>query len=520
MFKKFFDKKTLFILIFVLVALHPLYEVDYLFSANLPFRPTTFINFIIYPLLVLLAFCLFETKKKRVIIFTCIYVLLLIAYFIPHCLTGFYLQDHIHLTNLYYFTVYDEFFYIVSLLLPLAYIYIYNFCDLKEAILEKIVCTMSFVVSIPIVVSNFLKVTMTTYSTELMGNFFDWFSLPFDAESHHPRNYATKFFFKEGNTIGILLVVLLPLMYYFFLKEKDVKRKIFIAFLILTDSISMMMLGTRVASYCALLIPFTVLVVHIFTVIIKTSKFKKSFTLFCLFLTLINAGILPFCPAYQNQQYDAADYNTLKMDDSIRDGYRKGIEEGAEGFEPFSAAWVDYYVYMFEQYKFLMGVTQSAYYEYWYDYHVDPKFWVDLIFDYELEDRVNARQIENIFYKYKWQYLTFDQKLTGFTWSLFMHGGINIEQDFKLQFYSFGYLGFPLIMGPWLVIFLYIIYKFLTGFKKGKWTMFNIIALMSLTLGVVTSCLSGHGFDQLSTNMFIALLCAYLIKNLRDVKNA
>ena len=227
----------------------------------------------------------------------------------------------------------------------------------------------------------------------------------------------------------------------------------------------------------------------------------------------MNAGIIPYCPAYQNQQFDAADYSTLKMDDSIREGYRKGIEEGAEGFEPFSPAWVDYYVYMFEQYKFLMGVTQSVYYEYWYDYHVDPKFWVDLIFDYELEDRANARQVEKIFYNYKWQYLTTPQKLTGLTYSLFMWGGINIEQDFLLQAYSFGYLGFPLIMGPWICLLLYVVYKFLISVKYKKWTMFNIVTLMSLSLGIVTSYLSGHGLDQFTTNMFMTLLCAYLIQN-------
>lgn len=511
MFKKILTKDHLFTLIFVLIALHPLYELDYLFS-SLPFRFTTVVNFIIYPLLVFGIFLLYEKNKKKVIIFSSIYLLLLIIYFIPHCLTGFYLQDHIHLTNLYYFTVYDEIFYIATLLIPLGFIYAYSFYNLKEKILENIVTCISSVVALPIVISNLLKIGKTTYNTKLAGNFLDWFSLPFDSNKHHPRNYATKFFFKEGNTIGILLTMILPLMYYFFLKEKNKRNKCLIGILILFDSLAMMILGTRVAAYCALLIPIVVLVIHIFTRIIKTGTFNKWFALFCLLLTLINAGILPYCPAYQNQQFDAADYTVLKMDDSLRESYRKGIEEGAEGFEPFSAAWTDYYVYMFEQYKFLMGVTQSVYYEYWYDYHVDPKFWVDLIFDYELEDRANARQVEKIFYRYKWQYLTLPQKLTGFTYSLFMWGGINIEQDFILQAYSFGYLGFPLIMGPWIMILLYIIYKFLISIRYKKWTMFNIVTLMSLSLGIVTSYLSGHGLDQFTTNMFMILLCAYLIQ--------
>lgn len=520
MIKKLMTKENLFTLIFVLVALHPFYELDWLFTGWFNsfggFRPTTFIDFIVLPLLVILVFCLCEKNKKKVIKFTCIYLTLLIVYFIPHCKTGFYLQDNIHLGYTFYFTIKEEIFYVVTLLLPLVYIYVFNFADLSEKIIQKITSCMSFVISLPIVISNFLQVGYTTYMDEMKGSFFDWFKLPFNQVENHPRRYATKFFFEEGNTIGIILVIILPFMYYFFLREKDRKKKLLLGCLIATDSLAMLMLGTRVASYCAMLIPIAVLVVYFFTWLIKEERLKKSFIIFCIVLTIANAGIIPFCPAYQNQQFDASDFSTLKLDDSIREGYRRGIHEGAEGMEPFGPEWIDYYCYMFNQYKFLIGVTPSVYYEYWYDYRVDPKFWVDLIFDYELEERVNARQIETIFYKYKWNLLTFPQKLTGFTWSLFMWGGINIERDFIQQFYSFGYLGFPLIMGPWIIVFIYIIYKFLTSFKNGKWTLFNFMLLMSIALGVVASVASGHGFDELSASMFISLCCAYLIKNLRS----
>ena len=326
MLKKISTKEKLFSLIFVLIALHPFYELDYLFAKVLPFRFTTLVNFVVYPLLVFGIFLLCEKNKKRVIIFSSIYLILLIAYFIPHCLTGFYLQDNIHLTNLYYFTVYDEVFYIATLLIPLCFVYAYEFCDLKETILRNITMCISLFVSLPIVVSNLFMVGRTTYETDMAGNIIDWFSLPFDATAHHPRNYATKFFFKEGNTIGILMTMVLPLMYYFFLKEKNKKKKTIIGILIVFDSLTMMILGTRVAAYCALLIPPTVLIIHIFTRIIKTGTFNKWFAGFCVVLTLMNAGIIPYCPAYQNQQFDAADFSTLKMDDSIREGYRRSEE--------------------------------------------------------------------------------------------------------------------------------------------------------------------------------------------------
>lgn len=518
--KKLFKKETLFIILFVLIAFHPLYELDYLIANKLPFRITTIINFLIYPLIIFILFLLYEKNKKRVWIVGGIYLVLLVAYFIPHCKTGYYLQDNIHLTNLYYFSTYDEFFYIFTLLLPIFLVYSCSLTELKEELIEAIASTLSFTIAVPIVLSNLIGKTRTTYEVELAGNIIDWFSMPFNATNHHPRNYATNFYFKEGNTIGIILAMMLPFMYYFFLKEKNLKKKIAIAILILFDSLAMMCIGTRVAAYCAVLIPITVLIIHLFTLLIKTGKFNKVFAIFCILLTLVNAFVLKYSPAYQNQQYDAADYSTLLNEEESRrqNINRDQIAKDTEGMEPFSAAWVDYYVNMFEDYKSFMNTTQSVYYEYWYDYHVDPKFWVDLVLDYPLEERINARQIEKIFYNYKWQYLTTAQKLTGFTYALFMWGGITIEQDFILQAYSFGYLGFPLIMGPWICLLLYVVYKFLRGFKT-KWNMFNIICMMSLSLSVVTSFLSGHGLDQISCNMLMGLVIAYLIQNLKGENN-
>lgn len=523
MLKKLLKKETLFTIVFVLIALHPFYELDYLLADYLPFRFTTLVNFVIYPLLVLVIFWLYEKDKKKIILLTFIYLLILIIYFYFHDKQGYYLEDNLYLTNLYHYKTKDEIFYILRLLIPLAYIYIYKLANLKEVVIEKITCCLSLFISLPIVISNLLQKCETTYDIgELAGSILNWFSLPFDETIHHPRNYATKFYFQEGNTISILLIIVLPFMYYFLLKEKNNKKKIGILLLIIADSLAMMIIGTRVAAYGAIIVPIIVLLINVFTALIKTDKFNKVFALMCILLTLMNAGIFPYCPAYQNQLFNQTDYVYQKVDDKTQEllnEEKEYVDKETSAYDLYSDEWRDYYVNMFETYKFMMGVTQTVYYEYFYDYHIDPKFWVDLIVDYPLEERVNARQIEKIFYNYKWQYMSNNQKLLGFTYSLFMWGGIVIEQDFIQQFYSFGYLGFPLIMGPWIIMFLYIFFKFLKSAKSGKWNMFNIVCLMSVTLFMVTSYTSGHGIDQLSTSMFVALVCGYLINNLKGEFN-
>ena len=67
--KKLFSKENLLVLAFALIALHPLYEIDWCFDSFLGMpiavRLSTVINFIVLPLLVLIIFFLFEKDKKK-----------------------------------------------------------------------------------------------------------------------------------------------------------------------------------------------------------------------------------------------------------------------------------------------------------------------------------------------------------------------------------------------------------------------------------------------------------------------
>lgn len=518
--KKLLTKENLLIFVFQLIALHPLYEIDWciesIFGIPVVVRLSTIINFIILPALVLIMFFMFEKDKKKYKWFI-LYAVVFIIYFIFHLKSASTLIEDIHLSYTFIFDPKDEIVYTITLLLPLVYIYIFNLSDLKEDIIKKTAIGISFVSSLLIIISNIFQFGYTTYEVEMAGNIFSWFSLPFNATTNHPRNYATCFLFKEGNTMGILLLMFLVFQYYFLFREENLKKKAFIEISIFTSSIAMFIIGTRVAAYGTIIIPIAVLVIYFIFVLFKKELLQPVFIVFSVLMTTVCCCIRPYSPAYQNQQFDAADYSTLKIEDDYRELMRNAINSGAEGFEPFSPEWVDYYVYEFEEYKFLVNVTPSIYYTYYYDYKVDPKFWVDLVFDYELEERINTRQVETIFYKYKWNnYMTPTQKMFGFTFGIFMRGGINIERDFIQQFYSYGYLGFPLVMGPWFVLFGYVIYLFIKSLIKKKLTFFELISLMSLGLGVVSGIISGHTFDELTTSMIISLISVMSIKRMKE----
>ena len=514
--KKLFNKENLFVLIFGIVTLHPIIELDYLIGDKLPIpRLTTIIDFIVLPLLVILTYIFFEKNKKKVITLFGIYVLIFGTYFILHCKNANDIQYTIHLTENFYFSITDEIVYTITLLLPLVYIYVFSLSNISEAIIKKISVSLSCFTALPIFISNLFVFGKSTYQGYTIANFLSWFSLPFTRYWHHPRKYATKFFFEEGNTIGILMLMVLPFLYYFFYKEKNKFKKTLLGLLILIHSLAMIILSTRLATYCSVLIPIAMLIIYIFLLILKKEKLQKLYIIFLVIITVICGSIIPYCPAYQNQQIDADDYTFIKGDENQRtEG--KELLANADKLEKWSEPWRDFYVYMFEDYQFLMNVTPPIYYTTWYSYEYDPQFWVDLIFDYELEERVNGRQIETIFTKYKWNELSTYQKLTGFGYGTFMRGGIIIERDFVQQYYSYGIVGVVLIMAPWLVLLAYVGIKLILGYKKNKWTYLNIILLMSTGLGFVSSYVSGHTFDELTTSMFIALCLSFLIKNLRD----
>lgn len=512
--KKILKRENIFTLVFIIVALHPIIELDYLIGDKLPIpRLTTIIDFLVLPLLVMLAFWFNEKNKKKVGVLFGTYVILFGTYFLIHCKNANVIQNSIHLTDNFYFNIKDEIIYTLTLLIPLVYIYVFNLSDIKENILKKVSITLSCITALPIFISNLFVFGKSTYVGYTIDNFISWFSLPFTRFWHHPRRYATKFFFEEGNTIGILMLMVLPFLYYFFYKEKDKIKKTLIGLLIPIHSLAMIILSTRLATYCSALVPVAMLCIYILLILLKKEKLQVVYVVFLLLVTLMSALIIPYGPAYQNQLIDADDYVFIKGDEKQRtEG--KDLLKDADKLEKWSDSWRDFYVYMFEDYQFLMNVTPPVYYTTWYSYEHDPQFWVDLIFDYDLEERVNGRQIETIFTKYKWGELSMPQKFTGFGYGTFMRGGILIERDFVQQYYSYGPVGVVLIMGLWIVLLAYCGIKLLFGYKQGKWTYLNIITLMSLCLGYISSYVSGHTFDELTTSLFISLCLGFLVNKL------
>lgn len=567
------DKLHLFILI--ILAIQPLIDMDYLFydflnQFGIP-RLSTIIKFIVIPFLVLIVFLRNERKKQTVMMCTATYILAFLIYFVFHVRQGKALVERLYLTENFYFNTFQELTYLLTMIMPFFVVYL-SYCEgMKKEDLKKITIAESAFVSLLIVLGDLFLIARSTYYGDTVGNVFTWFTGIYSW--YHPRTLASKFYFSEGNTIGILLFMTLPMLYYYMANETDKKKQRLLGVLIALQSIAMQMLATRVATYGAILAPLLfgfyyivfgwlqkknfslVAILYAFCMaalscVLVFLQLRKVFDpipllsmigiavgligyfvirqfsakeirdrllLFMGLMAIVFSCILDRTPAIQNQKVDAKNDVAL-LHNGMAD---LGLEElkNAEDLVPGSAEYINFYVYMFETYginaRYIQSVP-SMYYTEYYSYQHDPKFWVDVTF-MPVFDRVSGRQIETIFFNYKYATLTPQEKFLGMGYSTFMNGSIVLEKDFKQQLYTLGYIGFALCALPWLLI---VVFGFVLFVKKGKevWTLENILMATILVMGLASAWISGHVLDQFMTSIYMAIVIAVLLRHILEEK--
>lgn len=516
---KIFNRKNYQIFLVLLVALQPFVDLDYLIygqldALGLP-RLSTILRFLIIPLVIVIGFFLFDKKKKSTLIAVFSYLGLLGAYFVVHCLNTMAIRNDLYLPYNFVFDLADEFIYVFTMVIPYFLVYLFVKTGLTEKEIKTTICLSSAMISIPIFLSNLFVFGKSTYVGDTQASFLTWF-VEGTYDVYHPRTMASKFLFEEGNTIGIVLFMLLPLMYYYFDKEENKKMRTGIGALILIQSLSMIILSTKVATYGSIICAAVFLAIKFFCAfIMKNTKIQKVTLFFSIAMMILCAVILPYCPAIVNQQMDQEN-DLIVLDDNYM------IEEGKGGvgkdLEEAKTKWDPALVYQFEVYGIksnLMSAIPKSYFMEWYTYKHDAYFWLDMLFNVPFYERVNGRQVQTMFIKYKWSETPNPpiDYLFGLGYSEMMNGSLILEQDFVQQFYSFGYLGWPLIAGPWIAIVLYGVVQVLRRFKDYFRTDILVFAC-SVVFGLGGAYMSGHVLDEYTSSIFIAFLVSVLLMKL------
>lgn len=511
--KNIFNKQTYLALMIAIILIQPILDIDHLLypflnQLGIPL-PSTIVYLLGYPFMILLAFLIKEKNKKRTLIFATIYLTLIILYFVTHHLMTKDLTELLYLPTTYKYSMSSELKYVLSLVLPVGLVYAFFKSEFTQETFDKIVIISSILISFPLFFFNLFAIGPSTYyAGDTLANFPTWFFGVY--ETYNPKMLATKFYFSEGNTTGIILFSLYPLLINQLIKAKN---KWLLFGLVFIQGVAMNVLATRVATYGASLMLAAVLFVWLFLVLIKKMKFNFSNLAMISILLAIFYFALPYTPAVRNLQIDNRNDLNVVQNDSKLDEWKGTIND--EGLIPGSAQFNYYYQHIFEDYYWLLTIS-NEYYKYYYPYVMDPKFYVDLIFEVDFYDRVSGRQFEEIFFKYKWNKLNNIQKVFGFGYSRFMNGSILLEQDFSMQQYTLGYSGMVLLTFPWLAL---VAVLGIIAIRKFKYIFDLDILLPAIAIASILggAYLSGHVLDQYFSSTFLAFYMGYLLFKLTQI---
>ena len=475
-------------------------------SIHLPL-PSTILTFIWLPLFLLLVFYRLEENKKTVFTAAVVLGVVYLAYFALHHLNCKDLVKTLFLPGNYYYSLYQEFSYYVRMILPLLYIYVIYKLDLSTEDVEKLVVMISAMIAVPILVTNLFTCSPSTYDGWTKANFISWFFNIYD--TYTPREIATSFFFSEGNTTGMVLFMTYPILLNI-TRKRNMDWRLIV--LLIVQGLAMYCLATRVATYGVILMTVAYLAIYFFCLFLKKVEWNKKMVFIYLGIIAIFAAIFPVSPAYVNQGINQMNDWYIIENEQMRKDRAAELEDPE--LEPYSEEYINYWSYIFEDNAFFLSIPPVYFTEKYY-YRFDPKFWVDIIFEYDFYDRASGRDIENIFFKYKWKNLSAKQKLLGMSYSIPMEGGIVVEQDFVSQYYTHGPTGWVLLCAPWLLALLVVVVLALKKFKKVIGPDILVFG-MSLVAGLAAGYNSGHLLCEVFGSLLLATLLGRLLRYVTD----
>jgi len=433
--------------------------------------------------------------KKKYYKFLIIYALLLIAYtLIHHNIAG---NNGMVIPDNYKYSLVTELFYIVRMLLPLAIIQFTRSSKISEEKFLKVIVISTAIIGTVIFVGNTFCISYVSYGEgKTILNWLKWFFT--DLKQYDFNLLTSKGWFYMANQVSGLSMLLLPFCIFATLKKRTFLN--FYSTIILL--ISMIMLGTRVSSYgWILIIACFIIAVTISKYVYNDKRTKTDYYKVLLILMVVGSLFLIKSPISQREYgYKLGDLTTLKERPAIYKNDPDKLEE--------------VYKYIEESYEVFK--IQETYIFDRYHYKQDPEFWYN-VFDRSIENdgaienremqrMISNRIMENNDNNIKYQ-------LFGYSFSRMRSGKIYMEHDIIAQIFTMGYIGFILLMGPYLLVIAIIFIKVLKKLKR-KIPLFNIVFLVSILATIGTSILSGHIFDELFVTIYVGFICGYFLNKL------
>ena len=482
----------LFIIIQPFLDIAPLFtnEKLTLFGFTLP----TLVRFIFIGILGLISLKKIDKKKYKYLV---LYGFILLIYTIlHHNITS---DNSMVIPDNYTYSLVSELFYIVRMLLPLAIIEFTRHSKIDQDKFLNVLVISSAIIGTIIFVGNTLCISYISYGEgRTIINWIQWFFL--DLQQYEFHDLTSKGWFYMANQVSGLGILLFPFTLFATIK-KTTKLNVYSTIILI---ISMIMLGTRLASYGWILVIICFLIaVSLSKFIYKDKRTKTKYYKTILLISLIGLLFLINSPISRREYgYPLGDLTTLKERPTIDMNDLESVNKA--------------YMYIEESYR-VFGIQETYIFER-YNYKHDPGFWFNM-FDISvesgvIENREMQRLISNNIIKNNDNKLKY--QLFGYSFSRMRNGEIYMEHDIIVQLFTMGYLGTLLLIGPYLLIVLIICYKVLKKMKR-KIALFNITFLISICATIGSAILTGHILDELFVTIYIGFICGYFLYKI-DVK--
>lgn len=413
----------------------------------------------------------------------------------------------------------------------LVYLLKFDYKDLKITVS----CAVAFVV-LTIIITNVFRVDYIAYkygSTDHpLGNIFSWFTS--DINKDNWRLYTSRGLFSSGNSLASFLSLLLPVTAYVAFKEK----KIWTFGLVLLHMLAMIMVGTRVATYGAVLLFIMVIFIWVFDLIFNKKKINKRFiygSVAIVVVIAITLTVSPFISRIKAGEGLSTDYieneNTSNKDvlssiiavpsepDSSQAASSSEIsssevvsseEPPEQSMTPEEIEKHNYEVkidYIKKNHNAHSIQAMLIYFVYPLTEHTD--FWFDLMTKVDFERRNSARKIKVLILedvvKTKGDLL---DRIVGI-------GGVSLypETDIYSIYYYFGILGVALFLMPFIAVLVLAIINVLKRLVRRDFDPIRCVLILSLGFVLALSHLSGHTLLFSYVNIFVGLVCGMIVKD-------
>lgn len=483
----------LFIIIQPFLDILPLFENSNLFIFG--FTIPTLIRCLFISILGLISIKTIDKKNYKFII---LYFIILLIYTIIH--NNITSDISLNIPSNYTYSFVSELFYIIRMLLPLAIIQFTKSTNINEEKFLKVITISSAIIGTIIFIGNTFCISYVSYGKgNTVINWIGWFTK--DLSQYEFEELTSKGWFYMANQLSGLMMLLLPFNFFATIKNNNFLNMY--ASIILV--ISMIMLGTRVASYGWLLVIICfIIVITISRYIYKDKRTKVSYYKTLLTILVIGLIFLLNSPINRRQYgYELGDVSSLEKRPELENFDSDNLEKIYKYIEDSYEIFGIQKEYLFERYNYKYDV------EFWYNIF-DKSVKNGVIENREMQRLISKRIIENNGNDIKYQ-------LFGYSFSRMRNGGIYMEHDIIVQLFTMGYVGTILLVGPYLAIVAIICLKVLKKMKR-KIALFNITFLISIISTLATAVLSGHILDELFVTIYIGFICGYFLKKIQNKK--